>query len=50
MNEELNFDEKKLCKRCSHQRCDHKYDVTEQNNDLKCGLSECSCNHFVEWI
>ena len=50
MNEEHNFDEKKICKKCYHQRRDHKYNITEQNNDLKCKYSNCECNHFVEWI
>ncbi len=50
MNEELNADEKKLCKNCSHQRSHHKYVINEQNNDLKCDISECKCIHFVEWM
>jgi hypothetical protein len=49
MNAKISFDEEKLCKNCSHQRRDHKYDVSEQNNDPKCEYPKCNCNHFVEW-
>jgi hypothetical protein len=49
MNAKIHFDDKKLCKNCSHQRRDHKYDVLEQNNDPKCEYPKCNCSRFVEW-
>jgi hypothetical protein len=49
MKDKLSPDEKKLCKNCSHQRRDHKYNVQEQNNDLKCGYPKCTCIQFIEW-
>lgn len=50
LNESFALDEKKQCKKCSHERRDHKYDINEQNNNLKCMYKKCSCNNFVEWI
>lgn len=49
MDKSLYLDEKKLCKSCSHKRLDHKYNIDEQNNDLKCRISGCGCVNFVEW-
>jgi len=50
MAEKVIQDEEKLCKNCSHQRRDHKYDINNLDNDLKCGLLDCECTNFVEWI
>lgn len=50
MDQKFSLDEEKLCKSCSHQRRAHKYDVSDLNNDLKCGLVNCKCSSFVEWI
>jgi hypothetical protein len=50
MDEKVILDEEKLCRDCSHQRRDHKYDINNLNNDLKCGLLDCECINFVEWI
>lgn len=49
MNVKIRLDDKKLCKNCSHQRRDHKYDMIEQNNDIRCQYPKCNCNQFVEW-
>lgn len=50
MTEKVILDEEKPCRDCFHQRRDHKYDINNLKNDLKCGLIDCKCTNFVEWI
>lgn len=50
MDEKITLDEEKLCKDCSHQRRNHKYDINDLNNYLKCKFTECECSNFVEWV